>query len=104
MFNSDGSAADLDCKADAEFSVDFAAGKQVSMTGKALSAGDKTPISATYSPVCDSDRWVLYQTWTASKSGTLDSVSLNIARGVQTVPLTITVFKFASYNDLIQPE
>ena len=61
-------------------------------------------IRVQYTPVCDSDQFDLYQTWKASKSGTLKSVSVNIARSVQTVPLSLTVFKFTNYNDLIMPE
>lgn len=38
------------------------------------------------------------------KSGKLRSVSVNIAASVQTVPLSLTVFKFDSYADLISPE
>lgn len=36
--------------------------------------------------------------------GTLKSVSVNIAKSVQTVPLSLTVFKFSNYNDLASPE
>lgn len=57
-----------------------------------------------YSPVCDSDSFILHQTWAASKSGTLLNVSINVAANLQTVPLTLTLFTFDSYADLVAPE
>ncbi|CAJ2500892.1 Uu.00g037450.m01.CDS01 [Anthostomella pinea] len=104
-FNSDGSVEDLDCAATAKFEVNFQEGTQEVATGAATMAGDKTPLDAAYTPVCDSDSFDLFQTWTASQSGTLTNVSVNIAgAGIQAVPLTLTVFKFDSYADLIAPE
>lgn len=102
-FYANGSAKDLDCAADAVFTVPFTSGNGTATIGNATSASDKTPPLATYSSVCDSISFLLYQTWTASKSGTLDSVSLNIARGAQTSAITATVFKFGSYTELLTP-
>lgn len=104
MFNSDGSAQDLDCADNSLFTVPFTEGNGTAATGNATTAGDATPALAVYSPVCDSDSFVLYQTWTASRAGSLKSVSVNVARGSQTVPLSLTVFKFSSYADLVAPE
>ncbi|KAG8629731.1 hypothetical protein KVT40_001350 [Elsinoe batatas] len=103
-FNSDGSAKPLNCQADAKFSVPYTPGK-VAVTGGAVQAAvDATPADATYKAVCDSDQWDLFQTWRASKDGNLKSVSINVARGVQTVPLSLTVFNnFTSYTQLTQP-
>lgn len=102
-FNPDGSAKDLDCSTTATFPVTFTKGNGPMPCGNATKAQDQTPELAVYSPVCDSDSFILYQTWTASKAGTLKSVSLNIARGSQTVPLSLTVFKLSSVNDLFTP-
>jgi hypothetical protein len=103
MFNADGSAKDLDCSSTATFPVAFTKGNGTVPTGNATKAGDATPELAVYTPVCDSDSFILYQTWTAAKSGTLKSVSLNVARGAQTVPLSLTVFKLSSVTDLFTP-
>ncbi|KAK4550273.1 hypothetical protein LTR36_003240 [Oleoguttula mirabilis] len=104
-FGADGSVEDLDCSPDATFSVDFARGSGAVAIGAAITAGDATPPLAVYTPVCDSDQFDLFQTWTASKAGLLESVSVNIAAaGVQAVPLALTVFKFASLADLVAPE
>ncbi|USW54292.1 Putative glycoside hydrolase, family 43 [Septoria linicola] len=103
--NADGSVQELDCSVQAKFSVPFPLGiSNAGKSGNALSAGDSSPRDAVYTPVCDSDSFDLYQTWTASKSGTLKSVSVNIARARQEIPLSLTVYKFSSYNDMIQPE
>ncbi|KAK5124275.1 hypothetical protein LTR85_001978 [Meristemomyces frigidus] len=104
-FCTDGSVEDLDCSASATFSVNFARGSGGVAAGAATTAGDATPPLAVYTPVCDSDQFDLFQTWTASKDGTLSSVSVNVAAaGVQTVPLAFTVFKFASLADIVAPE
>ncbi|KAG9517633.1 Arabinanase/levansucrase/invertase, partial [Aureobasidium melanogenum] len=103
MFNADGSAKNLDCSSTATFPVGFTRGNGTVPTGNATKAGDATPELAVYTPICDSDSFILYQTWTAAKSGTLKSVSLNVARGAQTVPLSLTVFKLSSVNDLFTP-
>lgn len=103
VFNVDGSAQDLDCSTNASFTVPFIAGTGAAKTGNATTSGDETPALAVYSPVCDSDTFLLYQTWSASKTGSLKSVNLNVARASQTVPLSLTVFKFGSHNDLFTP-
>jgi hypothetical protein len=103
-FNPDGSAKNLDCSTTATFPVAFTKGNGTVAMGNATKAVDTTPALAVYTPVCDSDSFILYQTWTASKTGTLESVSLNIARGSQTVPLSLTVFKIPTVNDLFIPE
>jgi len=103
-FNSDGSAKNLDCSTTATFPVTFTKGNGTAAAGNATKAVDATPALAVYNPICDSDAFILYQTWTASKAGTLKSVSLNIARGSQTVPLALTVFKIGSLNDMFVPE
>ncbi|KAH0282459.1 Arabinanase/levansucrase/invertase, partial [Aureobasidium sp. EXF-3399] len=103
-FNADGSAKNLDCSTTATFPVTFTKGNGTAAAGNATKAVDATPALAVYNPVCDSDSFILYQTWTASKAGTLKSVSLNIARGSQTVPLALTVFKIPSVNDMFVPE
>ncbi|KAI4753143.1 Arabinanase/levansucrase/invertase [Aureobasidium sp. EXF-3400] len=102
-FNADGSAKNLDCSTTATFPVAFTKGNGTVATGNATKAVDTTPALAVYNPVCDSDSFILYQTWTASKAGTLKSVSLNVARGSQTVPLSLTVFKISTLNDLFVP-
>ncbi|THX73596.1 Arabinanase/levansucrase/invertase [Aureobasidium pullulans] len=102
-FNADGSAKNLDCSTTASFPVTFTKGNGTAPAGNATKAVDTTPALAVYNPVCDSDSFILYQTWTASKAGTIKSVSLNVARGSQTVPLTLTVFKLNSLNDLFTP-
>lgn len=102
-FNSDGSVADLNCAADATFTVPYTPGSPPVTIGAALKAGDQTPANAVYSPDCGLDSFSYIQTWTASKTGTLKSVSVNVARGSQTVPLSLTVFNFTSYAQLTQP-
>jgi hypothetical protein len=104
QFNPDGSAQDLNCAADAAFSVPFTLGTGTIASGMASTATDGSPAIAAYSAVCDSDQFTLFQTWTASKSGALKEVSVNIAKSVQTVPLTLMVFKFGEISDLIGPE
>ncbi|KAL1297200.1 hypothetical protein AAFC00_004770 [Neodothiora populina] len=103
IFDGTGNAQELDCSDDASFSVPFKKGNATTTKGKATKAVDATPALAVYAPVCDSDSFLLYQTWIASKSGELQSVSLNVARGSQTVPLSLTVFKFGTYNDIYAP-
>lgn len=105
VFNPDGSVQDLDCSANAEFPVTFTKGTATISSGPASSASDGSPAAAAYSPVCDSDSFDLFQTWQASKAGTIQSVSVNIAGAkVQTIPLALAVFKFSSYSDLFAPE
>lgn len=103
-FCSDGSVEDLNCYSQAQFNVEFQSGSGPVASGAATTAGQATPLRATYSPVCDSDLFDLFQTWTVAKSGKLRSVSVNIAASVQTVPISLTVFKFDSYADLVSPE
>lgn len=104
VFDQNGNASDLDCSATASFAVPFTKGTANTPSGNETTAGDGTPALAVYNPVCDSDSFVLYQTWAAAKSGSVKSISLNVAKGSQTVPLAVTVFKFGSYDDLYQPE
>ncbi|KAF7195196.1 hypothetical protein HII31_03402, partial [Pseudocercospora fuligena] len=102
VFNSDGSVQDLDCSDNAQFPVTFTKGTAAIAPS---SASDGSPAKAAYSPICDSDSFDLFQTWRAAKSGTVKSVSVNIAGAkVQTIPLALTVFKFSSYSDLLAPE
>ena len=103
-FNADGSVQDLNCEVDATFSVQFTLGKGNVASGMASTATDSSPAIAAYSAVCDSDQFTLFQTWTASKSGALKEVAVNIAKSVQTVPLTLNVFKFGQISDLVSPE
>lgn len=101
VFDAAGDAADLNCSPSASFTVDFTEG-----TGTAPAVNtsrDSTPALAVYSPVCDSDQFVLYQTWKAAKSGTLKSVSINVASATQTVPLAVTLFKFSNTTSLVSP-
>lgn len=102
-FNPDGSVADLDCSPAARFPVAFTPGTTGQRAGLATKAADQTPPSAVYFPVCDSDQWTLYQTWVSSKSGKLTSVAVNVAKSVQTIPLTINVFKYSTLADLVSP-
>ncbi|KAJ9615591.1 hypothetical protein H2200_001666 [Cladophialophora chaetospira] len=104
QFNADGSIQDLICGADAQFSVAFTPGTGASVMGSATTSTDASPANATYSPVCDSDQWTLYQTWTASKTGTLQQVSVNIAASYQKAPLTLNVFKFSNLSALESPQ
>jgi hypothetical protein len=103
-FNADGSAKDLDCSTTATFPVTFTKGNGTVAKGNATRAGDSTPALAVYTPICDSDLFILYQTWKASKTGTLKAISLNIARGSQTIPVSLTIFKVPSLTDLFVPE
>ena len=103
-FNADGSVQDLNCATDAAFNVSFTPGTGTVARGMVSTATDSSPAIAAYSAVCDSDQFTLFQTWTASKSGALKDVSVNIAKSVQTVPLTLNVFKFGEISDLIGPE
>lgn len=45
----------------------------------------------------------MIQTWTNSKSGNLTEVGVNIARNIQSVNLTLIVFKFSNDSALISP-
>ena len=103
-FNADGSVQDLNCNTDAEFSVAFTSGTGASATGLATESVDASPSNGTYSSVCDSDLWTLYQTWTASQTGTLRQVSVNIAASYQNTPLTLNVFKFSNLSALESPQ
>ncbi|KAK3068824.1 hypothetical protein LTR53_013304 [Teratosphaeriaceae sp. CCFEE 6253] len=103
-FCADGSAEDLDCSVNASLNVDFEPGAGAVAKGLTTEAGQSTPPDVVYTPICDSDQFDLFQTWTATQSGKLTSVSVNIARSVQTVPLALTFFKFDSYDDLVAPE
>lgn len=93
----------MNCKADAKFSVAFTPGIGAPAVGDAVTSVDSSPANATYSPVCDSDQWTLFQTWTASKSGTLRQVSVNTAASYQKLPLTLNVFKFSNLSALASP-
>jgi Glycosyl hydrolases family 43 len=102
-FNSDGSAQDLDCSVQNVFKVPLTIGTGPKPSGKALAASDGSPAIANYQAVCDSDQYTVIQTWTASKSGTLKSVAINLAKAYQTAPLVVNVFKYSSDADLVQP-
>ena len=105
VFNSDNSVQDLNCAADASFTVTFPKGTNGSVaTGKATSAANLTPLRAQYDYVCDSDSFILYQTFVAAKTGTLKEVAVNIAASVQTTNLTINVFKYSNTTALLSPE
>lgn len=104
-FNHDGSVQNPNCAAVASFLATFDAGcNGGAATGLATKTTDASPALAVYNPVCDSDLWTLYQTWQSSKSGTLASVSINIAASVQTTNLTINLFKFSFLTQLVAPE
>ncbi|KAJ9629823.1 hypothetical protein H2203_002204 [Taxawa tesnikishii (nom. ined.)] len=103
VFINDGSAQPLNCDANAKFTVPFTKGTASIAICDATEAVDATPTLAVYSPVCDSDSFMLHQTWAASKSGTLKGISVNIVRGNQLAPLAITVYKFSSYANLLSP-
>jgi hypothetical protein len=122
QFNGDGSVKPLECSPAASFKVQATPGKGDKPTGKAISATDGSPAIANvsrntnlqricayaafiqYQPVCDSDVFTLYQTWTSAKSGTLKDISVNIAKAYQRMPLNIGVFKFSSYEELVRPK
>jgi len=105
QFNGDGSVQDLNCAADASYNVNVPQGSGTIEAGVATTATDASPALAAYSAVCDSDLFTLYQTWTASKSGTLTEVAVNIAAipAQQLVPLTMNVFRFSSLAALVLP-
>lgn len=94
----------MNCNTDAQFSVAFTPGIGASAVGNATTSADASPPNAMYSPVCDSDQWTLFQTWTASKSGTLRQVSVNIAASYQKSPLILNVFKFSNLSALESPQ
>lgn len=95
-FDQDGSVKDLNCSNDAEWDVKFAPGTGTTSSGVAFTATNGSPAAADYQTVCDSGLFTLYQTWTASKTGILKSLSINVAKSVQTANLTIPVFKISS--------
>lgn len=104
VFNADGSVEDLNCAADASFGpVTFTLGNGTAGSGNLTAATDGSPAIAEYDYVCDSTLFSLFQTWTSSKSGTLESVAVNLAAATQTIPLILTVFKFSSLADLVSP-
>jgi hypothetical protein len=102
-FQDDGSAADLNCSSEARFSVAFTAGTG-SKTESVISSTDASPAIAPYHSVCDSDVFNLFQTWTVENTGTLKSLSINIAKSVQTVALVVKVFKFSNITELLSAE
>ncbi|KAF2151532.1 glycoside hydrolase family 43 protein, partial [Myriangium duriaei CBS 260.36] len=102
-FNADGSVQDLNCASTASFSVSVPSGNSPTPSGAATHAADASPPLAAYTAVCDSDQWNLFQTWQSSKAGTLKSVAVNIAASVQTIPLTLTVFKYSNIAALEAP-
>jgi hypothetical protein len=103
-FNVDGSVQDLNCSDDAIFTVPFTPGVGPAHAGRAVIASDASPRFAVYEPVCDSDRFsMLYQTWAASKSGTLTEVAVNLAQGNQPNQFQVTVFKFSTVEELLSP-
>ena len=103
-FNADGSVQDLDCDNSANSSVSLLEGTGSVQAGNVTTAADASPAEAIYTPVCDSDQYSLFQTWTSSKSGMLTQVAVNIAKSVQTVPLTLNVFKFSALSALEAPQ
>ncbi|KAJ5924984.1 hypothetical protein N7454_007623 [Penicillium verhagenii] len=122
VFNKDGSIQDLNCSPEATFEVDLTPGEGATASGLASQSTDKSPDLASVSPlqpipirrkaipnipqyttVCDSDQYILYQTWTAERTGLLESVSVNIAATTQTTALEVTVFNFSSINALLEP-
>lgn len=46
-----------------------------------------------YYPVCDSDRYALYQTWNSTTSGIMTELAFNIAATEQTEVLNVEVFR-----------
>lgn len=103
-FNEDGSVQDLDCTPDAQFTVPLALGAGDSDSGPLTTAADLSPRFADYSPVCDTDTFQsVIQTWTNSKSGTLSSVSVNLAAGGQATGIMVKVFRFSNVTDLLAP-
>ncbi|KAF3760895.1 hypothetical protein M406DRAFT_73354 [Cryphonectria parasitica EP155] len=88
-FNEDGSVQDLDCSADAHYTVPFTLGDGAVDTGALTEATDLSPRFA--------------NTWTNSKDGTLTSATVNIAAGNQSVDVEIVVFRFSTLMDLVAP-
>lgn len=103
-FNDDGSVQDLDCTAGAQFTVPLTLGAGEPDSGALTTATDMSPRFADYSPVCDTDRFQsVIQTWTNSKAGTLNSVSVNLAAGGQSTGIMVKVFRFSNVSDLQAP-
>lgn len=104
QFNDDGSVKDLDCTPGAQFTVPLALGDGDPDSGALTTAADLSPRFADYRPVCDSDIFqAVIQTWTNSKTGTLNSVSVNIAAGGQATGIMVKVFRFSNVTDLQAP-
>ncbi|KAI3399609.1 hypothetical protein diail_6248 [Diaporthe ilicicola] len=104
QFNDDGSVRDLDCTPGAQFTVPLTLGDGNPDSGALTTAADLSPRFADYRPVCDSDIFqAVIQTWTNSKAGTLNSVSVNIAAGGQATGFFVQVFRFSNVTDLQSP-
>ncbi|KAF2761470.1 hypothetical protein EJ05DRAFT_473967 [Pseudovirgaria hyperparasitica] len=102
QFNADGSAKELDCSDGARFRVSFTPGTGDTASGSYTKAVDKAPQFANYRSVCDSDvYYTLHQTWRTSKSGILQSVSVNVAAGGNKNALDIKVFRFTNIQQLL---
>lgn len=58
-----------------------------------------------YYPVCDSDRYTLYQTWNATTSGNMTELAINIAATEQTEALNVELFRVENENEecVLQP-
>lgn len=108
-FRADGSIEDFNCAADAVHEVSYVKGKVSNTTALTTNfySKDSSGVESAYKIVCDIPKYSLYQTWTASKSGTLKEVGINLGAGVisktMEMPATYAVFRFSNTSALVSP-
>ncbi|KAL1859652.1 hypothetical protein Daus18300_009517 [Diaporthe australafricana] len=103
-FEPDGSISPIDCAEDAKFTFKAARSpRNVSTTGLATNATDGSGNFADYYSESGWPASNFYQTWTASKTGALTEVGVNLAANNPNVNMTIVVFRYPDEAALLEP-
>ncbi|KAF4635398.1 hypothetical protein G7Y89_g2700 [Cudoniella acicularis] len=115
-FASDGSVLDLDCSLNKRVSIPLVAGVLAPSTNSSttntttgetdlfLTATDGTALQPLHwKGICNLPTYQLYQTFSASKTGVLQTISLNIAGDFPSGNLTVTVFRYENNTNFFTP-
>lgn len=105
-FNADGSIQKIDCSPDATFSFNAPpATVAIPTIGRATNATEGSGNHGDYwSETGLLDQRYLYQTWSSSKTGTLNEIGVNLACNTPTAdPLAITVFRYHNETEFFAP-
>jgi hypothetical protein len=102
-FDHDGSIKKIDCSPGASHGLTAPLGKIQTPRGIATQATDGSGNNGDYWSESGYPEAFFYQTWTASKSGNLTEIGVNLAASADNVQLTVTVFRYKDEKQFLSP-